>query len=189
MIDVIAFDADDTLWHNEGLYSAAQDRLEVLLARYGHKDGVRQALYETEKVNMANYGYGYGLKSFTLSMIETAIRLTEGRVRASDIQALIEVTKEMRRAPVRLLDHVAEVIPALAASYPLMVITKRRDCGRKERGGLSLAVAETPDRSGALSDGRQLAALRRPAGRRPGRQCGAHFLPYYLGARDGRASG
>ena len=124
MIDVIAFDADDTLWHNENLYSVAQDRLEALLAHYGCKDGVREALYETEKANMGNYGYGYGLKSFTLSMIETAIRLTGGQVRASDIQALIEVTKEMRRAPIRLLDHVAEVVPALAASYALMVITK-----------------------------------------------------------------
>ena len=122
MIDVIAFDADDTLWHNERLYSAAQDRLAALLARYDREDGVREALYETESANIGMYGYG--LKSFALSMIETAIRLTDGEIAAADIQEIVDVVKDLLGTPVRLLDHVAEVIPELARSHRLMVITK-----------------------------------------------------------------
>ncbi len=121
-MDVIAFDADDTLWHNEILYSRAQDRLEELLSIYYHGDGLRDELYRTEVANIPVFGYG--IKSFALSMIETSIRLCGGRIKGDDIQEIVELAKEMRRAPVQLLDHVAEVIPALAASHTLMVITK-----------------------------------------------------------------
>jgi len=122
MIDVIAFDADDTLWHNEILYSTAQDRLEALLAGYNRGEGVRAALYETESANIGLYGYG--LKSFALSMIETAIRLSDGEIAAADIQEIVDVVKDLLGTPVQLLDHVAEVIPELARSHRLMVITK-----------------------------------------------------------------
>lgn len=121
-IDVIAFDADDTLWHNEVFYSAAQKRLGEILSAYRGDDGVQDELYQTEVGNLPLYGYG--LKSFTLSMIETAIRLSEGRIDGHDVQKIVDLAKEMRRAPIQLLDHVAEVIPALAGSYPLMLITK-----------------------------------------------------------------
>jgi len=76
--DLIAFDADDTLWHNETLYTMTQDRFKELLAPYHEGEIVDQELYETEMRNLAYYGYG--IKSFTLSMIETAIELTGGRV-------------------------------------------------------------------------------------------------------------
>jgi putative hydrolase of the HAD superfamily len=122
VIDIIAFDADDTLWHNETIYSQAQQRFQVLLAPYHGDDGVVDALYETEMGNLPYYGYG--IKSFTLSMIETAIRVTGGRIDGRDIQRIIDLAKEMRQAPVQLLDHVARVIPVLAESYPLMIITK-----------------------------------------------------------------
>jgi putative hydrolase of the HAD superfamily len=122
MFDVIAFDADDTLWHNETLYSTTQSQFRDLLARYEQADLSEQALYETEMGNLRFYGYG--IKSFGLSMIETAIRLTGGRIQARDIQAIIDLIKEMLQAPVQLLEHVEEVIPALAKDYTLMLITK-----------------------------------------------------------------
>jgi putative hydrolase of the HAD superfamily len=122
VIDVIAFDADDTLWHNEILYSQAQQRFQDLLAPYGGDDGLLDSLFEIELANLPTYGYG--IKGFALSMIETAIRVTDGRIEGWDVQKIIDLAKEMKRAPVQLLDHVAEVIPALSASHRLMLITK-----------------------------------------------------------------
>jgi putative hydrolase of the HAD superfamily len=122
VIDVIAFDADDTLWQSESLYFQAQREFQELLAPYHGDNGVVDALYETEMGNLPYYGYG--IKSFTLSMIETAIRVTDAQIDGHDIQRIIDLAKEMLGAPVQLLDHVAEVIPVLSESYPLMVITK-----------------------------------------------------------------
>jgi putative hydrolase of the HAD superfamily len=122
MIDVIAFDADDTLWHNETLYARAQDGLRALLSPYRDEAGVRKALYETEMANL--HRYGYGIKSFALSMIETAIQVSEGRIGAGDIWQLIGLAQEMLEAPVELLEGVAEVVPALAADCRLMLVTK-----------------------------------------------------------------
>lgn len=121
-IDVIAFDADDTLWHNETLYARAQTQFQELLASYNGDDGAADELYKTEMDNLPTYGYG--IKSFALSMIETAIRVTNGQIKGKDIQTIIDLAKEMKRTPVRLLDHVAEVIPALSATRTLMLITK-----------------------------------------------------------------
>jgi putative hydrolase of the HAD superfamily len=121
-LDIIAFDADDTLWHNERLYAAAQDRFVELLTHYHEPEWIRERLFQTEMCNMQHFGYG--IKAFALSMIETAVELTEGRVSGCDIQALIDVVKGMLRAEVVLLDHVAETISQLAARHRLIVITK-----------------------------------------------------------------
>jgi putative hydrolase of the HAD superfamily len=122
MIDVIAFDADDTLWHGETHYLRAQNLFRDLLARYGQGKWSAQALYETEMENLRFYGYG--IKSFTLSMIETAIQLTDKRILASEVQEILDLGKEMLNAPVQLLDHVGDVIPELAARCRLMLVTK-----------------------------------------------------------------
>ena len=122
VIDAIAFDADDTLWHNESLYSAAQERFEELVRAYHHDDGVLDELYATEMANLPLFGYG--IKSFTLSMIETAVRLSAGKITAAELGAIVEIAKEMKRAPVSLLDHVEHVIQTLARSHKLMLITK-----------------------------------------------------------------
>jgi putative hydrolase of the HAD superfamily len=123
MFDLIAFDADDTLWHNERLYSEVQARFKALLEPYlGHADGIEERLYATEIHNLAHYGYG--IKAFTLSLIETAIEMTQGRVTAADISAILTLGRGMLAAEVELLPHVAEVIPTLAEKYPLMIITK-----------------------------------------------------------------
>jgi putative hydrolase of the HAD superfamily len=122
MIEMIAFDADDTLWHNENLFSMTQEKFSQLLAPYHDAEWVAERLYQTEVHNL-NY-FGYGIKGFTLAMIETAIELTEGRIQGSEIQQIVEFSKEMLRAPIELLDHVAETLIALARAYDLMIITK-----------------------------------------------------------------
>jgi putative hydrolase of the HAD superfamily len=120
--ELIAFDADDTLWHNESLYNMTQDRFKELLAPYLNGEVIEHELYETEMRNLARYGYG--IKAFTLSMIETAIELTDGRVGGTEIRQIIDFAHDMLAAPVRLIDGIEDVLVALGADYRLMVITK-----------------------------------------------------------------
>ncbi len=120
--DMIAFDADDTLWHNERLYVNAQTKFAELLSQYHKPEWVSERLYQTETQNIQHFGYG--IKAFALSMIETAVKLTEGRISGKDIQAVINLAKEMLTADVELLDHVRETIPQLVANHRLMLITK-----------------------------------------------------------------
>src|SRR4051812_23922688 len=105
--DLIAFDADDTLWHNETKFSLPQAKFFELLADYASADRIGRQLYETELRNLSYFGYG--IKGFTLSMIETAIELTERRIDGAAIQQIIDLAKAMVHAPIELLDHVAEV--------------------------------------------------------------------------------
>ena len=120
--EFIAFDADDTLWHNEILYTNAQSAFKSLLARYHSPEWIEQRLYETEIRNLQHFGYG--IKGFALSMIETAVELTEGRIVGSDIQILIDLARTMLAADIELLDHVSETIAQLAETHALMLITK-----------------------------------------------------------------
>lgn len=120
--DVIAFDADDTLWENERLYVSAQVRLAELLARYHPPEWINDRLYQTEMRNLEHFGYG--IKAFALSMIETAVELTEGRIAGADLQRLVDLAREMLGAKVNLLNHVAETLSALKAKYTLMLLTK-----------------------------------------------------------------
>jgi putative hydrolase of the HAD superfamily len=120
--EIIAFDADDTLWHNERLYVNAQAKFVQLMSNYHNPDLVNERLYQTESRNMQHFGYG--IKAFTLSMIETAVELTNGKILGQDIQKIINLAKEMLSAEIELLDGVKETIPQLAAKYRLMLITK-----------------------------------------------------------------
>ncbi len=120
--DIIAFDADDTLWHNESLYADVQARFKALLAPYCGNCDVEERLYETEIRNLQHYGYG--IKAFILSLIETAIEMTEARIPASEIAQIIALGRAMLNAEVRLLEHVPETVAALSNEYRLMVITK-----------------------------------------------------------------
>lgn len=120
--DLIAFDADDTLWHNETLYAQTQQRFTELLAPYQNRDDVMARLYQTEMRNL--HSFGYGIKGFTLSMIETAIQLTAGQISGREIQSIIDFAHDMLAADVRLLEGVQDTIAALAPRYPLMIITK-----------------------------------------------------------------
>src|SRR3954465_15517020 len=128
---VIGFDADDTLWHNEIIFEKVHERYRELLAHYHDAATVDRTLFATEMRNLERYGYG--VKGFTLSAIETAIELTQGRIRADEIQQLIKLGHEMLAHPVELLDGVAETLAALSTRHPLMLITKGdlRDQERK----------------------------------------------------------
>ncbi len=120
--DVIAFDADDTLWHTERLYVAAQEQYRRLLSTYVSPERVEAQLYEVEIRNLKHFGYG--IKAFALSMIETAVELTEGRINGHDVQAIVNIARGMLTADVEVLEHVSDTLDALKAHYPLMVITK-----------------------------------------------------------------
>ena len=122
MIELIAFDADDTLWHNEPLFTDTKIRFTALLSNYHSSDWIEERLYETEIRNLSHYGYG--IKSFTLSMIETAVELTEGRIRGDEIQQVIDFAKDMLNAPIRLLDGAEETVRTLFQSHRLMLVTK-----------------------------------------------------------------
>jgi putative hydrolase of the HAD superfamily len=123
LFDLIAFDADDTLWHNERLYEQSQARLAELLARYGvGHETIDERLLHMESRNIGVFGYG--IKSFTLSMIETAVELTGGGISGQDVLAIIGLARTQLNAPVELLKHVPETVSRLAAHHRLMVITK-----------------------------------------------------------------
>jgi putative hydrolase of the HAD superfamily len=122
VLDAIAFDGDDTLWHNEGLFSMTQDRFRALLADWVSPDELDARLLATERENVAVYGYG--VKGFTLSMIESAIEVTNGNVDADTIYRILSFGKDQLSNPVELLAGVEATIDALAGRYRLMLITK-----------------------------------------------------------------
>ncbi|MBN1886689.1 MAG: HAD family hydrolase [Thermoflexales bacterium] len=120
--DMIAFDADDTLWHNESFYHEAIERFEALLAPY-HSAG--QAERKLRQIELDNLGYyGYGIKGFALSLVEAAIEISGGHIRGAELRQVIDIAKGMLSARVRLLEHAEETVASLAGSYPLMLITK-----------------------------------------------------------------
>lgn len=128
---VIAFDADDTLWHNETIFERVHERYRELLSRYHDAATVDRTLFATEMRNLELYGYG--IKGFTLSAIETAIELTRGEISAGEISTLLQLGRQMLDHPVELLDHVSSTLHQLAARHELWLITKGdlRDQERK----------------------------------------------------------
>lgn len=120
--DLIALDADDTLWHNETLYHGTQDKFRQMLARYATAEVITQTLYKTETKNLEHFGYG--IKSFTLSMLETAVTLADGHLTGQEVQAIINFAREMVNAPTELLEHVGTAVPQLAQTHKLMLLTK-----------------------------------------------------------------
>ena len=121
-ITTIGFDADDTLWQNEQFFRMTEARFADLLADFAEADHLTERLIEAEKRNLARYGFG--IKGFTLSMIETAIEVTEGRVPARVIGEILEAGREMLVHPVETLPHVTETLERLAPDYRIVLITK-----------------------------------------------------------------
>ncbi len=141
---VLAFDGDDTLWHTERLYVQVQEKLSAILAPYHPAEAVGEHLFRTEARNVLSFGYG--IKSFTLSMIETAVNLSGGRVSGTDILAILDLGKGMLTAQVELLDHAAATLARLAGEYPLMLITKgdlQDQQGKVSRSGLGAYFRST----------------------------------------------
>ncbi len=122
MIKTIAFDADDTLWHNERIFLSTKEKYKKLLSKYHDKNWIEERLDKTEMRNIKHFGYG--VKGFTLSMIETAIELTEGRVKGEEINEIIAYSKEMLSSPIEVLEGVEETIKEVSENYHIMVITK-----------------------------------------------------------------
>jgi putative hydrolase of the HAD superfamily len=159
--ELIAFDGDDTLWHNERSFVDGRRQFHRLLEAAGvvlSDDEVEAHVTRTEVRNIRYYGYG--VSSFTLSLIETAIDLTAGRIAASDLHTLIEQAKRMLTEEVELFPGVPETVGALSVSHPLMLITKGdllHQTSKLERSGLrdhfrhvEVVSTKTPDVYGAI---------------------------------------
>lgn len=120
--ELIGFDADDTLWHNMPIFRNAHERFAEMLVDYHEPEWVMSRLDETEIRNLETYGYG--IKGFSLSMIETAIDLTEGRITGTRIREILELTREMLNAPIELMEGARETVEALSHDHELILITK-----------------------------------------------------------------
>ena len=136
---VIGFDADDTLWVNEPYFQDTEKRFAELMSEYGPPEFIREELYRTEMANLADYGYG--AKGFSLSLIETALRLSGGRNLDRFVEEIIGYVKDLVNKPVILLEGVGELLEKLkSCGYRLIVATKGdlRDQERKlEISGLT----------------------------------------------------
>lgn len=121
-LTTIGFDADDTLWHNERFFQITQERFAGLLAEYADPDHLGERLLEAERRNLGHYGFG--IKGFMLSMIETALEVTSDRVPGSVIHEIISAGQDMLRHPIELLPHARTAAETLAADYTLVLITK-----------------------------------------------------------------
>ena len=121
-LTTIGFDADDTLWQNEQFYGLTNSRFAAALTGYAEPDALSAHLLETERRNLGKYGFG--IKGFTLSMIETAIAVTNGAVPASVIAEILEAGRDMLSHPVETLPYVQETLAALAGTYGMVMITK-----------------------------------------------------------------
>ncbi|BDW86773.1 HAD family hydrolase [Roseicyclus marinus] len=121
-LTTIGFDADDTLWQNETFFRLTQDRFAELLADHAERDHLHERLLAAERRNLGHYGFG--IKGFMLSMIETAIEVTQRRVPASVIAEILSTGQEMLSHPIELLPHAAEVVADLSGRFRLVLITK-----------------------------------------------------------------
>jgi len=121
-LTTIGFDADDTLWQNEQFYRLTEDRFASLLTGYAEPGDLKNRLLEAERRNLKLYGFG--IKGFTLSMIETAIEITEGKVPAPVIEKILAAGRELLGHPIETLPHVRETLERLAGSYRMVLITK-----------------------------------------------------------------
>lgn len=123
-ITVIAFDADDTLWDNEPFFRNAEHRLCEMLSPYGTEEELSDRIFGVEMANMPDYGYG--AIAFTMSLIESAIKISDGKITAKEIGEIIEMGRQLLRLDAKPLDGVAETLRTLKESgkYRLVVFTK-----------------------------------------------------------------
>lgn len=121
-IKYVAFDADDTLWAHESMFQSAHQTYESNLAHYVSEEELSKRLYEFEMKNLTHFGYG--VKGFVLSMIETAIEITQGEISATEIQQIINLGKWMLDHPIDVLPRVEETLIDLKEDFTLLIITK-----------------------------------------------------------------
>ena len=121
-ITTIGFDADDTLWQNEAFFRLTQDRFTALLADHAEAEHLHERLLAAERRNLGHYGFG--VKGFILSMIETAIEVTESRVPARVIAEIMAAGREMLEHPIELLPHAQAAVTAMAEHHRVILVTK-----------------------------------------------------------------
>lgn len=123
-IKVIAFDADDTLWVNEPYFQEIEKQYTQLLKSYGNSEEISAALFKTEMKNLKSLGYG--AKAFTISMIETALEVSNQKIAADDIRQIVDLGKSLLEIPIELLPKVKETLEVLKekGKYKLVVATK-----------------------------------------------------------------
>jgi len=121
-VTTVGFDADDTLWHNEQFFKLTEARFAELLRDYAETDHLMERLIESERRNIGHYGFG--IKGFMLSMIETAIDVTQDRVPGHIIREIIEAGQEMLSHPIELLPHAQKAVEAAAKTHRIILITK-----------------------------------------------------------------
>jgi putative hydrolase of the HAD superfamily len=121
-ITTVAFDADDTLWQNEAFFRLTQAHFTRLLSGFTDPDHLHDRLLAAERRNLGHYGFG--VKGFTLSMIETAIEVTDGQVPAAVIGGILEAGRDMLAHPIELLPHARTVVQAMARDFRVLLITK-----------------------------------------------------------------
>src|SRR5665647_143436 len=121
-IKVIGFDADDTLWSNACFFQEVEGKFCDLLGRFQPREALAKELYQTEMSNME--WYGYGAMAFTLSLIETAIRVSQGQVSATILGELLEAGKSILDKPIELFPGIPDILPELSEQYRLVVVTK-----------------------------------------------------------------
>ncbi len=130
-IDVVAFDGDDTLWHSESHFVDAHERFCGLVAPYvDDRALIDEQVVATERKNLV--AYGYGAKAFTLSLIETAIQITDGRITSDEISAILDVGKTLLDHPVELLEGVDDVVGELAATGRRLIVVTKGDLFHQE---------------------------------------------------------
>jgi len=121
-LTTIAFDADDTLWENEPLYREAERQWSLILKDYGTLESLSQALYATEVSNMADLGYG--AKAFGISILETSVKVTGGKLTGSQTGEILKIIRGLLHNPATPLPGVAATLDALHGRYRLVLLTK-----------------------------------------------------------------
>lgn len=122
IVTTVGFDADDTLWHNERFFQLTQEKFAELLSDHADPDHLAERLLAAERRNLGQYGFG--IKGFVLSMIETALEVTENRVPGEVIADLIAAGQEMLSHPIELLPHARDAVEAVSNTHRVILITK-----------------------------------------------------------------
>jgi len=137
-IEMIAFDADDTLWHAEVIFRDAEEKFCQILLPWQDRETIQSTLFEIETRNISRYGFG--AKSYTFSMIETALALSDNEISGQGISKILKIGQDMLDAEFKLLPCVHETLKSLSGAYPMMVITKGdllEQTSKIHRSGLS----------------------------------------------------
>ncbi|MFM9909655.1 MAG: HAD family hydrolase [Chitinophagaceae bacterium] len=121
-IRVVAFDADDTLWINEPYFQETEHQFCALLQDYLPQHNLSQELFKTEMQNLSLYGYG--VKGFMLSMVETALRVSNNTISNKGLEKIIQFGKDLLDKPIELVEGIEEVLHALKSRYRIVVATK-----------------------------------------------------------------